>query len=102
MDSTEDFDSILNKGLKELKEKMEFLSSRDETSDAGEKRTFFKRLKERLKIKSREVSKSIPPGDTISKKAEGLKEKEESQEKRKGRELGGYDFGERDIEEDIV
>jgi hypothetical protein len=92
VDSTEDFDSILNNGLKELKEKMEFLSTHDETSDAGEKRTFFKRLKEMLKIKSREVSKSITLGDTISKKAEGLKEKE----------LGEYDFGKRYIEEDIV
>lgn len=94
----EDGGSVLE-ALEELRAKVNSLSSRSETLEAGEKLGIINRLKQMVKIKSRrdEVSKQISPKDI-----EELKEKVESLEKKKERELGEEDLGGRIVEEKLV
>ena len=72
VETSEDFESI----LKELKDKVESLSSRSETLEAEKEQGIISRLRQMVKIKPREVSKPIPPEeiDSILKSSEELKE----------------------------
>lgn len=99
VETSEDFESI----LKELKDKVESLSSRSETLEAEKEQDIISRLRQMVKIKPRrvEVSKSSPSED-IGGDVEELREKVKSLEKRIGRELGERDLWERIIEEDVV
>ena len=91
-----------SKDIEELREKVESLSSRSETLEAGEKQGSLNWLKQMVKIKPRrvEVSKLTPSEEkinSISKDFEELKKKTESLPSEEKKEIGG-----RIIEEEII